>query len=268
MLAVNSIPGIVTSYTEKVLAAGVFFRSNMPQRSDYEALSNVQLQDLMVKYRIPCPIPIPDLEWAFSGLPVSGANKQTPADTPAILVQIAPPDMIDHYGFDRPARKWRTVTPVILPEPVPFTRRGSQRAESEGRSAYALAQACRHAGISARPTDIRVQEEPFMVRGEMAGAYSAGPGGLGQSTRRPVGFAARRAFQRWTVRTPRFKKVAISFQPLSVWLPMQNRLGQDLTEFMLVIVCHTDTHGILRSAMSRLPGDAPYPLFSSCANSE
>lgn len=121
-----------------------------------------------------CLIPVPDLEWAFSGLPVSGTNKQTPTDTPAILVQIAPPDMIDHYGFDRSARKWRTVTPVILPEPLPFARRGSQRSESEGRSAYSLSQACRHAGISARPTDIRVQEEPFLVRGEMAGAYSPG----------------------------------------------------------------------------------------------
>ena len=75
---------------------------------------------------------------------------------------------------DHSARKWRSMTLVILPEPAPFARLGSQRAESEGRSAYALAQACRHAAISARPTDIRVQEEPFLVRGEMAGAYSPG----------------------------------------------------------------------------------------------
>jgi CRISPR-associated protein Csb2 len=121
-----------------------------------------------------CLIPIPDLEWAFSGLPVFGFNKNTLTEAPAILVPITSPEMIEHYGFDRPARRWRSVTPVALPEPVLFANRGSQRAESEARSAYNLAQACRHAAISPRPTGIRIQEEPFLLRGELARAYAPG----------------------------------------------------------------------------------------------
>lgn len=122
-----------------------------------------------------CPIPTADLEWALSGLPVFGSPKQgTLTQAPAILVQIAAPDMIDHYGFDRPARRWRSVTPVALPVPVAFARLGSQRAEFEARSACALTRACRHAGISSRPSEIRVQAEPFLLRGERADAYAAG----------------------------------------------------------------------------------------------
>lgn len=120
-----------------------------------------------------CPIPTADLEWALSGLPVFGsATKGTLEDAPAVLVQIAAPDMIDHYGFDRHSKRWRSVTPVALPVPVPFARLGSQRSDSEARSAYALAQACRHSDISSRPAEIRVQMEPFLLRGERADTYA------------------------------------------------------------------------------------------------
>lgn len=120
-----------------------------------------------------CPVPVRDVEWAFSGLAVFGSAANTIEHAPGVLVQSEPPAMASHYGVDRSAARWRTVTPIALPRPIRRVRTGSQRSESETRAALAVVQACRHAGVIARPIEIRVQIEPFLLRGELAHAYQS-----------------------------------------------------------------------------------------------
>ena len=67
-----------------------------------------------------CPIRRDDLEWAFSGLDL-GADYRTDEvmdETGPVLTAQADRGMLRHYGIEpyRPARVWRTVTPVALPQ--------------------------------------------------------------------------------------------------------------------------------------------------------
>ena len=119
-----------------------------------------------------CPIPVADARWAFSGLPISGEGGKEMKETTGVLVQTTAPDMAHHFGFDRLANRWRSVTPLALPQPVQYGRMGSQRAEFETNAASAIVQACRHSGIAFRPTEIRIQVEPFLLRGERADTYA------------------------------------------------------------------------------------------------
>jgi len=111
-----------------------------------------------------CPIRARDADWAFAGLGVP--------DRAAVLVQTPSKEMAQHYGFGESAKRWRSVTPVALPQKVLSGRTGSDRAYVEAREAAALVQACRHEDIPARPVAIRIQKEPFLQRGELAGAYA------------------------------------------------------------------------------------------------
>jgi CRISPR-associated protein Csb2 len=120
-----------------------------------------------------CPIPAADVAWAFSGLPISGLGTNTLDHALGVLVQTATPEMAYQYGFDCPAKRWRSVTPIALPQPIPYARLGSKRSEFETQAASAVVQACRHAGIVPRPAEIRVQVEPFLLRGEPAHTYAA-----------------------------------------------------------------------------------------------
>lgn len=130
-----------------------------------------------------CPITADDLEWSFSGLGL-GVDHQTGeviSEVPAVLIPAGDDGMLDHYGIDRPARVWRTVTPAALPPTVarrrvdPFRLRGPgelkgapERGEEQIRAAGAVAQALRHAGVGAGVATIRVQREPFIGKGERA----------------------------------------------------------------------------------------------------
>ena len=118
-----------------------------------------------------CPIPSADLEWAFSGLNFYGCGKNTVAGAPAMLVRCEAPDMVHQYGFDRPAKHWRSITPIALPQSKGYGRSGPQRAKYEDQLVAGVAQACRHAGIAPRPSEIRIQAEPFLLRGEPARTF-------------------------------------------------------------------------------------------------
>jgi CRISPR-associated protein Csb2 len=86
--------------------------------------------------------------------------------------------MLRYYGLGkdaRPARLWRSVTPMALPgRPPPPGREGSRRVAAEAAAAAAVRQALRHAGIAEAPTVVRVQREPFAGRGERAEAFAHG----------------------------------------------------------------------------------------------
>ncbi len=52
---------------------------------------------------------------------------------------------------------------------------GKERAGEECRAVDAVAQALRHTGVSARPSCVRVQREPFEAKGARAEAFAAPP---------------------------------------------------------------------------------------------
>ncbi len=146
-----------------------------------------------------CPLRSDDIAWAFSGLhlgsdPATGEIRD--GDLP-LLVAAADRRMLAHYGIENaaPARRWRSVTPLALPESAARRRidperlarergyppaerqeakKATDRLEEEDRAAQAVRAALRHAGADAHIDWIRVQREPFARRGERAEAFAAG----------------------------------------------------------------------------------------------
>ena len=143
------------------------------------------IRRVLVEVPPSCPLRPDDIAWAFSGLePIDVATGEvyegvlTPADSSR---------MLRHYvvGEAAEARNWRTVTPAALPgaagrrriDPAakPLEVKGGlERAMEERRAAGAVIQALRHADVRPRVETIRVQREPFEVKGERVEAFAPG----------------------------------------------------------------------------------------------
>lgn len=145
-----------------------------------------------------CPLPVGDIEWAFSGLEIAEID----ASTGEVLVEgptlasASSRTMLGHYGVEAvaPSRFWRTVTPAALPaarwriDPKRLreeancigerekkeAKDGAERAKEEGTAAGAVLQALRQAGITAPVASIRVQREPLNAKGERAETFAPG----------------------------------------------------------------------------------------------
>lgn len=82
--------------------------------------------------------------------------------------------MLDHYGFDgRASSTWRSITPVALPR-EPGTSRatsGSERARNEAFLAEEVVRGLRRARFLTPVEDVRIQREPFDLRGERADRF-------------------------------------------------------------------------------------------------
>lgn len=135
------------------------------------------IRRIMVEVPVECPIRADDLRWAFLGL--EPCNPETGETWGGRLVSAEDSQMAQR--FLRRTRLFRSLTPVALPN---IYHRGvgdeggrkqpSGRSEKEARVAGAVVQALRHVGVRARPTDIKVQREPFQRRGTRAEAFAAG----------------------------------------------------------------------------------------------
>jgi CRISPR-associated protein Csb2 len=150
------------------------------------------IRRILVEIPPNCPLRTDDLEWAFSGLEAvaSAIDAETGEVRDQILLAPAAEHrMLVHYGIeaDAPARLrlWRTVTAAALPQQAARRRvdparwradakSGTERAEEEGKAVSAVIQALRHAGLSVRPSVVRVQREPFEAKGARAEAFAAG----------------------------------------------------------------------------------------------
>ncbi|WP_374763459.1 type I-G CRISPR-associated protein Csb2 [Yunchengibacter salinarum] len=133
-----------------------------------------------------CPLPSGDIHWAFAGVTLS---EQTNPHTGEIVQDIQltdtdNPRMTRHYGLNRGARIWRTITPAALPEKAARRRidpsetrnkpkGGGERGQEESRAAHAVRQALRHAGIDTATAQIHVQREPFHAKGARAEGFAA-----------------------------------------------------------------------------------------------
>jgi CRISPR-associated protein Csb2 len=135
-----------------------------------------------------CPIAPADIAWAFSGLALDfdPETGEVPPDG-ATLATAEDRSMLAHYGVEdtAPARIWRTVTPVVLPERAarrridPRRRReeakgGAERLREQAAAECAVEQALRHAGVTASTQSVGVQREPFDAKEQRAEAF--GPG--------------------------------------------------------------------------------------------
>ena len=141
--------------------------------------ADMEIRRLAIHVPQSCRLRPDDVVWAFAqaswtdldGVVVCELQRAEDEDT-----------MVGRYL--RKGRRWRSVTPLALPAAqrgrTASGRRGGaakgggDRAEEEMRAVGAVVQALRHAGIRAKPAEVRVQREPFQHRGERAEAFAAG----------------------------------------------------------------------------------------------
>jgi CRISPR-associated protein Csb2 len=134
------------------------------------------IRRVLVQVPAGCLLRSDDVFGSFSGLELPDAT----------LIPSDDESMLWHYRIGKgDASVWRTVTPAALPEPVkrrridPLRRPsefkgGSERRSEQARAAEAVLQALRHAEIDARPSEIRLQREPFEANGDRVEAFAAG----------------------------------------------------------------------------------------------
>lgn len=142
-----------------------------------------RIRRILVEVPPNCPLRAADVSWAFSGLELG-----IPETGEALGATLTPSDdstMLRHYGTDVLARRWRTVTPAVLPETAKRRRidplrvaeeakGGTERATEEARAVAAVVQALRHAGVRSGAEAIRVQREPFDRKGERVEPFAEG----------------------------------------------------------------------------------------------
>lgn len=148
------------------------------------------IRRVLIEIPANCPLHRDDVAWAFSGLEVSPADFDSNTGEIFSSPQLVPAqerDMLRHYGIEtgKPARTWRSVTPLALPESARRRRidpeqqreeakNGSERRTEHERAAAAVLQALRHASIRTPVLSIRAQREPFEAKGAHAEAFAAG----------------------------------------------------------------------------------------------
>jgi CRISPR-associated protein Csb2 len=136
------------------------------------------IRRVLVEVPPECPIAAGDLRWAFAGLApdVDAGTGEVLSETR--LVPAEEDGMLRHFGFApaMPARRWRTVTPIVVPYThQPSARRdGGARALHEQAAIDAVRQALRHAGMLAEAPAIRIQREPFIRNGQQADVFAEG----------------------------------------------------------------------------------------------
>ena len=137
------------------------------------------IRRILVEIPTDCPIRADDLAWALSGL--EPRDPQTGEIWPGRLVSTN--DVRMGQRFMGPARTFKSVTPLALPTArrridsarvADDAKGGVERADEERSAAGAVVQALRHAGVRASPVDVRVQREPFQLRGERAEGFAPG----------------------------------------------------------------------------------------------
>ena len=141
------------------------------------------IRRLLVEIPAACPLRDEDVRWAFSGAELFDPNTGEVKDV--LLSPSAEDDMLRHYGVGAGARVFRSVTPVVLPEEGKRRRIEPTRKLAEAKSGLervvevsgaraAVAQALRHAGVSAPAESIRLQREPFDGAGSRVEPFAEG----------------------------------------------------------------------------------------------
>lgn len=143
--------------------------------------ADMLIRRVLVQIPGECALRFDDVAWAFSGLRV-----QDPLTRDAIdVLPTNDVGQLKHYGINSsPERIWRTVTPAALPD-APRHRIAPQRKQVEAKAAKerqvehsraiaAVRQALRHAQVHQRVLSVRVQREPFDLRGSRVEEFANG----------------------------------------------------------------------------------------------
>lgn len=126
------------------------------------------------------PLPESDILWALSGRPL--LDRETGELGRTTLAASPADDMVARYRAR--SRTWRSVTPLALGSArrrrIEPTRRREQakspaeRTAEEESARKAVAQALRHAGVTAPLVSVHVQREPFDAHGTRAERFADG----------------------------------------------------------------------------------------------
>lgn len=143
-----------------------------------------EIRRVLVEVPPDFPFSTDDLVWAVSGLSICDRTAPETGEILAegpVLVPTEDDAMLRQYGIQaQPARRWQTVTPAALPARRPAGKiGGDKRAKAEARAAAAVADALRHAGHDAAGIAVRVQREPFHLKGLRAEAFAGDRFGSG-----------------------------------------------------------------------------------------
>ena len=139
--------------------------------------------DLLIRrleIRVPqtCPLAPKDIAWAFSQV----AWMDDDGEMVRELHRVEPDQMVSR--FEQRARRWRSVTPLVLPG-APRRRidphrqgeeakNGAERAAEEARAVAAVRHALRHADVAVPAAKVLVQREPFERHGARAEGFAPG----------------------------------------------------------------------------------------------
>lgn len=140
--------------------------------------ADMRIRRLAVYVPQACPVPLEDLNWSLAQ--IIWKNEQ---DVAVRELQRSTEDsMVNRY--EQQGRRWESATPLALqtarsrridPDRQDAeAKNGTERAQEENHAIHAVRQALRYAGITARPTNISVQREPFNNRGQRAELFAAG----------------------------------------------------------------------------------------------
>jgi CRISPR-associated protein Csb2 len=142
------------------------------------------IRRILVEVPPNCPIPVGDIAWAFSGVPISVGGDGVISSE---LVQAQDTKMAGHFGVGDGAERcivWRTVTAAALPvarrridpqRKSSEAKKGGERQAEERVAAGSVVQALRHAGIVATAETIKLQREPWDARGARVEAFAEPP---------------------------------------------------------------------------------------------
>ena len=166
----ESLPDEAETFERLIVGRGAQ-AADIPQRIRLVPVPSIGAQHtdpsirrVMVEVPPQCPLRVDDIAWAFAGL-------DPRPDTPGRARLVASDDAQMVARFARSGTVFESITPLALPISRGGgrdSRTGGERRSVESLAAGAVVQALRHAGVGRRPTDIRVQREPFQMRGVRA----------------------------------------------------------------------------------------------------
>lgn len=130
--------------------------------------ANPAVRRVVIEVPSACPLRADDVSWAIEGL----------EDAERVLLRARADRMHEHYGFGRPCRTWRTVTPIALPLPASERRKsvrtGDERCRRGDEGVRALGRSLRHAGVDAALVEAEIRQEPFWDGGLAAREFATG----------------------------------------------------------------------------------------------
>lgn len=150
----------------------------VPLPSIGSTFADQKIRRILVELPSECPISEADMSWALEGRHFSLDDSPLDKARDPILSKAKDHAMLRHFGVEKGlvSRNWRTVTPGAIGnhDTTSFVRRsGSERYAYEAGVAIEVRQAIRHAGITIRVNNVRVQAEPWSERGCKTSEYDA-----------------------------------------------------------------------------------------------